>query len=44
MRAHAEDGGARGYSYGFPAQVKNGVLPRQRKAEARPARSRSTGR
>lgn len=29
---HAEDGGARGYSYGFPVQVKDGVLHAQRKA------------
>ena len=25
---HAEDGGARGYSYGFPARVQDGVLQR----------------
>jgi hypothetical protein len=33
---HAEDGGARGYSYGFPAQVKNGVFHAERKAEDAP--------
>jgi len=43
--AHTDDAaGARGYSYGFPAQVKDGVLHAQRKPRMRPARSGSTGR
>lgn len=40
---HAEDGGARGYSYGFPAQVKNGVLHAERKAEDAPGSLRIDG-
>ena len=40
---HAEDGGARGYSYGFPAQVKNGVFHAERKAEDAPGSLRIDG-
>lgn len=40
---HAEDGGARGYSYGFPVQVKNGVLHAERKAEDAPGSLRIDG-
>lgn len=39
----AEDGGARGYSYGFPAQVKNGVFHAERKAEDAPGSLRIDG-
>jgi len=40
---HAEDGGARGYTYGFPVRVKDGVLHAQRKAEDAPGSLRIDG-
>ena len=40
---HAEDGGARGYTYGFPARVKDGVFHAQRKAEDAPGSLRIDG-
>jgi hypothetical protein len=42
--AHTDDAaGARGYRYGFPAQVKDGVLHAQRKAEDAPGSLRIDG-
>ena len=40
---HAEDGGARGHSYGFPARVKNCVFHAERKAEDAPGSLRFDG-